>query len=428
MPDWPLFKQRAQQFFTVMLEQFKDNDCVKSAGFLTYVTLFALVPFMTVTYSMFSIIPAFQGLGTELQELIFANMVPQTGEEMLTYLRTFSEQARKLTLVGVAFLVISAYFMLTNIEKNFNSIWGGMRGRAGLSKFLLYWALLTLGPLLLGAGLAISTYLASLRLFVGEYRALGWLTWIFGFSPWVLTTATFTLLFAAVPNCKVPLRDAFIGGVITAVAFEILKALFALVVGNSSMTSIYGAFAIVPMFLLWVNISWMTILAGSVLVHTIGVYKVTLREKGYPDLVAALLVLWHFHKRANEGAGIKDYELFQLGLSTNQWQRIIESLQRHRMIATTNQGNFVLCRNLHKVTVNQLVSILRLPSLTPQAPGDLKQVPWYSNFSTRLEAIGEHSREQLDMTLAELFEHTDTETKTEDSTKTQEATGAQAEA
>lgn len=417
MTDWPLLKQRAQQFLKVMLEQFRDNDCIKSAGFLTYVTLFALVPFMTVTYSMFSIIPAFQGLGIELQELIFANMVPQTGEEVLSYLRTFSEQARKLTIVGVAFLVISAYFMLTNIEKNFNSIWGGMRGRYGLSKFLLYWALLTLGPLLLGAGLAMSTYLASLRLFMDEYRALGWLTWIFGFSPWVLTTATFTLLFAAVPNCKVPLRDAFIGGVVTAVAFEILKALFGLVVANSAMTSIYGAFAIVPMFLLWVNISWMTILAGGVLVHTIGVYKVTLREKGYPDLVAALLVLWHFHKRANEGAGMNDKELFQLGLSTNQWQRIIESLQRHRMIASTSQGNFVLCRNLHKVTVNQLVSILRLPSLTPEAPGDLKQVPWYASFSERLKGIGDYTREQLDMTLAELFEQTEVQNGDDSNTK-----------
>lgn len=425
MIDWPLFKHRAQQFFTVMLAQFRDNDCVKSAGFLTYVTLFALVPFMTVTYSMFSIIPAFQGLGVQLQEMIFANLVPQTGAEVLDYLRTFSEQARKLTIVGVAFLVISAYFMLTNIEKNFNSIWGGMRGRSGLSKFLLYWALLTLGPLLLGAGLAMSTYLASLRLFMDEYRALGWLTWIFGFSPWVLTTATFTLLFATVPNCKVPLRDALIGGVITAVAFEILKALFALVVSNSAMTSIYGAFAIVPMFLLWVNISWMTILAGSVLVHTIGVYKVTLREKGYPDLVAALLVLWHFHKRANEGGGMNDRELFQLGLSTNQWQRIIESLQHHRMIAATDQGNFVLCRNLHKVTVNQLVSILQLPSLTPEAPGDLKQVPWYANFSQRLKALGEHSREQLDMTLAEVFEQT--EDQSEDASSIKKAANTKAE-
>ncbi len=425
MTDWPLLKQRAQQFLQVMLEQFRDNDCIKSAGFLTYVTLFALVPFMTVTYSMFSIIPAFQGLGTQLQELIFANMVPQTGEEVLSYLRTFSEQARKLTIVGVAFLVISAYFMLTNIEKNFNSIWGGMRGRSGLSKFLLYWAVLTLGPLLLGAGLAMSTYLASLRLFMDEYRALGWLTWIFGLSPWVLTTATFTLLFAAVPNCKVPLRDAFIGGLVTAVAFEILKALFGLVVANSAMTSIYGAFAIVPMFLLWVNISWMTILAGGVLVHTIGVYKVTLREKGYPDLVAALLVLWHFHKRANEGSGIKDQELFQLGLSSNQWQRIIESLQRHRMIATTNQGNLVLCRNLHKVTVNQLVSILRLPSLTPEAPGDLKQVPWYASFSERLEGIGDYTREQLDMTLAELFEQS--EAQSEETSDTKKAASAKAD-
>src|SRR5690606_5850605 len=132
-----------------------------------------------------------------------------------------------------------------------------------------------------------------------------------------------TLLYVAVPNCKVPLRHALIGGVVTALAFEILKTGFGLVVSNSAIASIYGAFAIVPLFLLWVNISWMTVLAGGVLVHTIGIYQITLRERGYSDIVATLLVLWHFHRRAAEGEGMSDQELLQLGLSTGQWQRVL---------------------------------------------------------------------------------------------------------
>lgn len=392
------------QFLQMIGQQLKDTDCQKSAAQLTYVTLFALVPLMTVTYSMFSAIPAFQGLGEQVQDLIFANMVPETGQELLGHLREFSQQARRLTIVGVVFLVASAYFMLANIEKNFNSVWGIVRGRRGISKFLLYWAVLSLGPLLLGIGLAMSTYLASLRLFMDGYEALGLITWIFEFTPWLLTSATFTLLFAAVPNCRVPIRHALIGGVVTGLVFELLKAVFGVIVANSALSSIYGAFAIVPLFLLWVNLTWIVILAGAVLVHTIGVYQIALRDRGYPDLVAAMVVLWHFYRRSLEGRGLEDGELLQLGLASDQWQRIRMALQREHWIAVTNQGDFVLCRDLHHRRIRELGPLLRLPNVLPDPCLDLDKLPWYPEVHERLKRIEMFSVEQLDMTFAELFD------------------------
>lgn len=402
--QWRLFRARAQQFLTLMQARLKATDCQKSAAQLTYVTLFALVPLMTVTYSMFSAIPAFQGLGEDLQELIFSHMVPETGQELLGHLQTFSQQARRLTIVGVVFLVASAYFMLANIEKNFNAVWGIVHGRRGIAKFLLYWAILTLGPLLLGMGLAMSTYLASLRLFMDSNEALGMLTWIFEFTPLVLTTATFTLLFAAVPNGKVPLKHALTGGIITALVFEVLKFAFGLIVANSSLSSIYGAFAIVPLFLLWVNLTWMIILAGAVLVHTIGIYQVALRDRGYPDLVAAMVVLWYFYQCSQKGEGLDETELLQLGLSSGQWQRVREALEGEQWIAVTNQGDFVLCRDLHGQRVGQLVTLLDLPRYLPESNSHLDKLPWYPTFVERLKAIDQFTEEQLNMPLAEIFE------------------------
>jgi len=402
--QWRLFRARAQQFLTLMMARLKATDCQKSAAQLTYVTLFALVPLMTVTYSMFSAIPAFQGLGEDLQELIFSHMVPETGQELLGHLQNFSQQARRLTIVGVVFLVASAYFMLANIEKNFNAVWGIVRGRRGIAKFLLYWAVLTLGPLLLGMGLAMSTYLVSLRLFMDSNEALGMITWIFEFTPLVLTTLTFTLLFAAVPNGKVPLKHALMGGVITALVFEVLKFVFGLIVANSSLSSIYGAFAIVPLFLLWVNLTWMVILAGAVLVHTIGIYQVALRDRGYPDLVAAMVVLWHFYQRSQKGEGLDDTELLQLGLSSGQWQRIRKALEEAQWIAATNQGDFVLCRDLHRQRVGQLLNLLDLPRYLPESSNSLDKLPWYPAFAQHLAAIDRFTEEQLNRPLAEVFE------------------------
>ena len=180
-------------FFCLMVRQYQAKECQKSAASLTYVTLFATVPMMTVTFSMFSIIPAFQNLGGELQSLLFQHFLPNSEQDLGRYLTDFSAKARQLTAFGLLFLVVSAYLMLKNIEQNFNAIWGVARGRRGVANFLLYWAILSLGPLLLGIALAMSTYLTSFRLLVGTYDSLGFFEWVLQFAPWVLTWAAFTL-------------------------------------------------------------------------------------------------------------------------------------------------------------------------------------------------------------------------------------------
>lgn len=395
----------ARDFFMLIVSQFREKSCQKSAASLTYVTLFSIVPLMTVTYSMFSIIPAFQGLGDQLQDLIFAHVLPETGQELINYLRDFSTQARKLTLFGVIFLVGSAYIMLTTIEKNFNAIWGVLHGRKGVANFLLYWAVLSLGPLLLGLGLAMSTYLASLRLLMDAYDSLGLVAWVFRIGPWLLTVAAFTLLFVTVPNCKVPLSHSIVGGVVTSLAFEALKTIFGYIVTHSSLTLIYGAFAIVPLFLLWVNLIWMVILGGAVLVRTISTYQIVLKDRGYSDLLAALLVLWRFYEAAIGGGRLSDTNLIRTGLSSEQWQRIRTALESAQIITATSQGDFVLSRDLHYLTLAQLSEYLALPRQMPADPGSLKEeLPWFDRLETHLGALDAFADKQLAVTVAELFE------------------------
>lgn len=397
------YLQRSGQFIALILQQYQEKHCQKSAESLTYVTLFATVPLMTVTYSMFSIIPAFQGLGDDLQAMIFRQVLPDTGQELIGYLKEFSAEARKLTLAGVAFLVVTAYLMLKNIERNFNAIWGVRSGRKGVANFLLYWAILSLGPLLLGAALAMSTYLASLKIFMSEYDSIGLLTWVFQFVPVLLSAAAFTLLFVAVPNCKVPLKDALIGGVVTAAFFELLKVIFGLIVTNSALTPIYGAFALVPLFLMWVNLIWMVILAGAVLVHTIGSYQIVLKDRGYSDLLAALLVLWEFQCAAANGSSLAERDLIRLGLSSEQWHRIRENLHKNRIITMTHQGEFVLCFDLRYLPLEQLRCILKLGKEMPEQIHGLSSLPWIGAAQAHLGGIDEYMAEHLSLSVADFF-------------------------
>jgi membrane protein len=390
-------------FFWLMVQQYRAKSCQKSADSLTYVTLFATVPMMTVTYSMFSIIPAFQDLGDQFQALVFDHFLPNSEQDLGKYLKQFSEQARQLTVFGLLFLLISAYLMLKNIEQNFNAIWGVPRGRRGIANFLLYWAILSLGPLLLGAALAMSTYLASFRLLVGTYDSLGVFELIFRLTPWVLTWAAFTLLFAAVPNCKVPVRHAMIGGFFTTLGFQGLKTAFGLIVGHSSFTLVYGAFAALPLFLLWVNLIWTVILGGAVFVHTINAHQIGLRDRNYPDLFASLLILWRCYRASAVGEAVPERELMHQGLAAEQWERIRAALVNHRVLGTNYQGDYLLSQNLKLLSLQRLADILNLPRQLPQDREYLQALPWGPTALEYLAKVDANQDAVLAVDVASLF-------------------------
>ncbi|MFC3116628.1 YihY family inner membrane protein [Cellvibrio fontiphilus] len=395
-------------FFRLVVQQYRAKGCQKSAASLTYVTLFATVPMLTVTFSMFSLIPAFQDLGDELQALLFQHLLPNSEQDLGKYLQSFSEQARQLTAFGFGFLLVSAYLMLKNIEENFNAIWGVTRGRRGVANFLLYWAILSLGPLLLGVALAMSTYLVSFRLLVGTYDNLGLVEWVLQFAPWVLTWAAFTLLFVAVPNCKVRVSHAMVGGAVTTLGFQGLKAAFGWIVSHSSFSLVYGAFAALPLFLLWVNLIWTVVLGGAVVVHTINAHQIGLRDRNYPDLIAALLVLWRCYDAAKQGASLPERVLIQLGLAAEQWQRISQALVRHRILTTNYQGEFLLSKNLQLVSLRQLVDIIELPNRSafqvPVEQESLLALPWGAPTLELLAKAEQQMHGLYAISLGELFD------------------------
>ncbi len=390
-------------FLCLMVRQYKAKSCQKSAASLTYMTLFATVPMMTVTYSMFSIIPAFQDLGDQLQALLFNHFLPNSEQDLGKYLQDFSSQARQLTAFGLAFLLVSAYLMLKNIEQNFNSIWGVARGRRGVANFLLYWAILSLGPLLLGVALAMSTYLASFRLLVGTYDSLGVFETVLQFAPWLLTWAAFTLLFVAVPNCKVLVRHALVGGFFTTLGFQGLKAAFSWIVSHSSFTLVYGAFAAVPLFLLWVNLIWTVILGGAVFVHTINAHQIDLRDRNYPDLLASLLILWRCYQAAREGNAVPERALLRQGLSAEQWLRISEALVKQHVLTTNYQGDYLLCHDLNNLRLIDLAEILDVPRQLPREHESLADLPWGEEAVAQLGRVDKFTREQLDRSVESLF-------------------------
>jgi len=406
---WRFIVQSANAIGSFCLDLFRefiDNGCQRSAAALTYMTLFALVPLMTVTYTMFSVIPAFEGVPEQLQSVIFDHFLPETGNEVSQYLSDFSAQARSLTKAGVVMLLVTAFLMLRNIEKTFNAIWGVKQARGGMVGYLLYWAVLSIGPLLLGAGFVMSTYLLSLRLVVDELSQMGITAALAGGLPLLLTSIAFTLLFVAVPNCRVPLRYGVVGGVLSALCFELLKTLFGYIVANSSFKLVYGAFAAVPQFLLWLNLLWTIILAGAVFVRTLSEHAYSARIMRYSDLIAVLRCLSLFRDKSSTGNLVSDKDCVGLGLGLVHWQRLRSLLVQQRWIAVTDAGDYVLSYNLRHLSLWDVAALVRFPigkNLDDISAALVEPEPWLKQVFDRQNQVAGYAREVFTVTLEELF-------------------------
>lgn len=401
------FKHWIKLLFYVRQRYIADG-CSDSAAALTYMSLFAVVPLMTVMYAVLSAVPAFQQVGEQVQAFIFINFVPATGQEVQGYLEQFSQQARKLTGIGIVFLAVTALLMLKNIEKTFNAIWRTRENRQGLSSFLLYWAILSLGPLCIGLALGISTYLVSLKVIFDQVDVIGMGPQLLRLIPYLLTSAAFTLIFAAVPNCRVPIKHALTGGLITALAFEFAKLLFASIVANTSFQLIYGTFAAIPLFLLWIYLSWLIVLAGAELVHAIGGYS-TRHDEPYTQITLTLAVLELLWRRHQQGELLQEHHVLQEAwlfnrhsISADNWTPIRDLLIEAGLLQIAKSGDFILGRDLNEYTLWDLSEQLGHATDIRSNP-DEQYPPWFQQVTHHIEGVREHSKLELSVPLAILF-------------------------
>ena len=239
--------------------------------------------------------------------------------------------------------------MLANIEKTFNKIWGTAGGRKGLSSFLLYWAILSLGPVLIGVGMSMNAYGMIGKFLLEDGDSLGVSVTLYKILPFVFAWAAATLLFVAVPNCKVQIRYAVIGGLITVLLFEGLKSGFSWLVANSSYQTVYGAFAVVPLFLLWIYLIWTLVLLGAELVRALETFKTSVRGYSYPNLVAALMILSEASQQQQRGATISDRHMLQAGVDQHHWQQLRDLFLIRQVLVSTANGRYVLARNLSRM-------------------------------------------------------------------------------
>ncbi len=261
LQNWPWLAT-----LNTLRQRFRDDRLGLTASSLTFTTIIALVPLVTVMLAVFSAFPMFGQFQEALQKFFLESLVPESiSRPVLQALTQFAEQSKRVGSVGLVFVVITALALMSTIDRTLNAIWRVRQMRPLLRRVLIYWTAATLGPLLVGVGLSVSSLaIRASRGFIGDIP--GGVGLLFDALGFVLLAGAMAGMFHFVPNTHVRWRHALSGGLFVATGFELAKTgLSWYLVQVPTYSLVYGAFATVPIFLIWIYLSWVIVLLGAVI-------------------------------------------------------------------------------------------------------------------------------------------------------------------
>jgi len=358
-----------------------------------------------------SSVPALASARAQIYEVIYSNLLPQSSLQVSKYINNFAEKSTNLTAIGIMILFVTTIMTLTTVERAFNQIWRVDERSGGLKSLLRYWTIITLGPLVLGTAFIASSAVQSLSFLNRQIAGYGidWSFWVQVVSIGI-TVAGFIGMYWFIPKARVPAKSAIIAGVIIAVVFELLKHVFGTVMTNfTSYEAIYGAFAAIPIFLLWIYLSWNLILLGVEISYTVTIFET---EEVYPrhPLLSLLDMLNLVYSRYLKGEAVSEQELRNvLGRKElPKWYIYINYLKDSNLITMTEDDDYVLKKDLSTMTLWDFYRTLPYPLPIKDELDEMTledQEPWLSLLVDRFEDTEAFARQQLNLPLADIFAH-----------------------
>jgi len=353
-------------------QRFTEDRLGQTAGALTFTTTIALVPLITVALAVITAFPLFDQFQNVLQRWLIESLIPDTiSRQVLGYLTQFTTKASRLGVVSFAALMFSALALVFTIDRSLNAIWRVNKTRPWGQRVLLYWGALTLGPILVAAGLVT---MASVILWTGgslrsQSPAMKQALDVLEF---VLLWGGISALYRFVPNTHVPWRQVLVGSLGTTLVMEIARSLLTWYLARMSTFSlVYGAFATVPILLVWIYMTWSIVLLGAVLVASwTGLTMGHVRDPQLPgaNFQLALDTLRELNNSRvgkSYGAGLRELSV-RLNADPLQMQQVLEQLQQLDWVGLLNEDNagkaprYVLLVDANSVLVEPLMTQLLL--------------------------------------------------------------------
>lgn len=405
---WP---HRFASFLHFLGRRFIADDCLTTASALTYTSLLAIVPLMTIFFAIFQAFPAYQTLIGEAQRLLINNLVPEVGESLLTNIGTFTANAGQLTGFGVVGLAVTSVMLFNTIEGSFSAIWKIREPRPLVIRLLAFWALLTVTPLLFGAALSLSSAIfARLRLQeMAHVPGLG----LGLLLPGAIELIGFTLIYLMIPNREIRWQDALVGGAVAAVLLEISKAGFGwYVAAFPTYQTIYGALSVIPIFLVWLYIAWSTVLIGAEVTAGLPEWRAGVLSNIGPEgllpaqrVMVALAVLKELMGAGRLGVGIRRRTMVnRIPIGGAVIDGMLEQLRESHWVARTSAGAWVCTRDLGEATLYDLMKALHIGLRGHiRGLGRLDE-PWQDRCEALLDAAERGAQDMLCIPVKHLLE------------------------
>ena len=394
--------QALAEFASMVWRRFFEERSISIASSLAFTTLLSLVPIIVVAVAVLSVIPVFEETSAQLQAFLLANLIPESAASVAGYARELSDNAAGLTAIGLAFLFVTATLLLLNIDKAFNQIWRvRVRPRAA-RRILIYAMLLTAAPVLIGLSLSLTSWVVSVSMGVVKDAPYAGLL-LLRIVPIVLTGFAFAMLYIALPNRRVRVRDALAGGFVSAAAFEATKHGFALYITHfPAYRLVYGAFAAFPIFLIWIYVSWVVVLFGAAAAAVLPEWRERTfdLESGpggrFLGALQVLRVLWE-----TRGAAVRERRLHgAVKLPIDQIEAILDAMRNAGWVGR-GRGGWILAQDLSGLSVAEVYRLFVFRAdagLPPRESGH-----GLDHHALRLAA---GMRENLGLSLQSLFEQT----------------------
>ena len=345
---------------------FQEDRCLESAASMAYVSLLGLVPLLAIIFSTLDAFDVFSDVTLELRAFVFENFVPSFGQQVEAEIQKFIGEASGLTYVGAIALIMTSLLLMAKIEATLNRIWRVSAPRKPMNRFVIYWAVLTMGPLLIGASLGLSIYALDLPLLKQAGTDIGSSKLIIRIGIFLLTWGAFAAMFILIPNRKVFWRDAATGALVSTILFEIAKWVFGnYVTQSSAYATLYGALAVIPLFLVWIYVSWVVILLGASLAASLTTFVYERADWRWPrefEFQLLFRVLGHLWVAQRDGEIPSDEQLLarETAASDSQIQRQLQRLYEAGWVQRDENENWILVRDLGECNLEDFISQCQL--------------------------------------------------------------------
>lgn len=398
------------RFMRFVYRRFMEDNALGSASALAYTTLLSLVPLLAVVYSILSAFPSFQEIEGQLRSFIFSNFVPASGEVVQDYLLQFTQHSSRLTSVGIVSLIVTALVLLQTIDTSINRIWRTNHDRPAIRSFMIYWVVLSLGPLLLGVVMFTTTWVLA-RPQLASLPLTQWLQWL----PFLSSTIFFAMFYMMIPNRLVPFRHALVGGLLAAILFSLAKKAFAIYAIQSNVyETIYGAMSVFPLFLIWIYVSWVVILLGAEVTSCLGVFNWRVDDEELHEsdnrFLLAFRLLGYLWQAQCEGKGIAERALYarEPEQPNDLVSEVLVQLEQHAYVGRIEKNHWILLRDLGEVRLVDLYRLLSggFSNLELEEERE-ERAPWSDSLYPILARLRKEASELLDVPLKTLYQAQD---------------------